>query len=134
MRALVLPVGDAYYAVPLAGAREVIPAPQVTPLPLAPPAVRGVFSLRGDIVPLLDTGALLGMGALEAIPFAAVVDAADGSAALGLTGAPTSARLSERVGATETPGTAGAYDADGKPVVLLDVPALLAAALGVGLP
>jgi len=30
--------------------------PRVTQLPTAPAVVRGVFNLRGDIVPLLDTG------------------------------------------------------------------------------
>lgn len=38
----------------------------MTPLPLAPPAVRGLLNLRGRIVPAVDLRAVLGLPAPEA--------------------------------------------------------------------
>ena len=42
--------------------REVVASPEVALLVTAPPFVLGLFNLRGQIVPLFDTAALLGVG------------------------------------------------------------------------
>jgi purine-binding chemotaxis protein CheW len=42
------------YAVPLGRVREVIPFEQVTRVPKMAPALRGVTSLRGQVVPVVD--------------------------------------------------------------------------------
>src|SRR5262245_14406336 len=55
-RVLSLPIGDV---------RETLPLQPITHLFLTPPALAGVFSLRGDIVPALDRGVLLGMPRTE---------------------------------------------------------------------
>jgi len=41
--------------------RETLPVPPITRVFLVPPCLSGVFSLRGDIVPVIDLGILLGL-------------------------------------------------------------------------
>ena len=60
-RAILLPVGRDWYALPPVALQEVVAGPVVTEVPMAPPTVRGLFNVRGQIVPLLDTGVLLGL-------------------------------------------------------------------------
>lgn len=50
-------------ALPIADVRETLPVPPITRVFLVPACVAGVFSLRGDIVPVLDLGVLLGLPA-----------------------------------------------------------------------
>ena len=85
-RWLLIPVGPEWYVLPLARTREVVRAPVATRLPAAPSAVLGVFNLRGDLVPLLDTAALLGTGRLERSPCVAGVDTPHGPAGLAISG------------------------------------------------
>jgi purine-binding chemotaxis protein CheW len=53
--------GDDYF-VATEQVRELVAAAPLTPLPGAPPWVRGVFNLRGAVVPLVDLGRKLGVG------------------------------------------------------------------------
>jgi len=46
--------------------RETLPGPPITRVFLVPACLAGVFSLRGDIVPVIDLGVLLGVGATTA--------------------------------------------------------------------
>jgi purine-binding chemotaxis protein CheW len=46
---------------PSAEVREVLRQPWVTPVPLLPPAVRGVFSARGELVTVIDLRRRLGL-------------------------------------------------------------------------
>ena len=73
-----------------------VAGPTVTPLATAPAVVLGLFNLRGEIVPLFDTAALLGVGHRHAGRFAAVVHTAHGPAALAATGFPQRADLGHR--------------------------------------
>jgi len=50
-------------ALPIACVRETLPVPPITRVFLVPPCLTGVFSLRGDIVPVIDLGILLGLPA-----------------------------------------------------------------------
>lgn len=50
-------------ALPIAEVRETLPVPPITRVFLVPMCLAGVFSLRGDIVPVLDLGVLLGFPA-----------------------------------------------------------------------
>jgi purine-binding chemotaxis protein CheW len=52
-------------ALPIADVRETLPIQPITRVVLTPPALAGVFSLRGDIVPVIDLGVLLGIGRTE---------------------------------------------------------------------
>jgi purine-binding chemotaxis protein CheW len=50
-------------ALPIADVRETLPVPPITRVFLVPACVAGVLSLRGDIVPVIDLGILLGLPA-----------------------------------------------------------------------
>lgn len=127
MRALLLPVGSDTYAVELAAAREVVAAPDVQPLPTAPPSVVGVFNLRGEIVPAFDTAMLLGLGAGDpGAPFVAIVETTLGPAGLTMSGIGESVELGDPVGVAETPGTIATYVQADRLIVLIDTEALLA--------
>jgi purine-binding chemotaxis protein CheW len=52
-------------ALPIGDVRETLPLQPITHLFLTPPALAGVFSLRGEIVPALDLGVLLGLQRTE---------------------------------------------------------------------
>ena len=73
MDAVLVPVGDDLYAVPIGWVREVVPRPPLTELVTAPPTVLGLFNLRGEIVPLLDTAVMLALGRGGPVSFAVVL-------------------------------------------------------------
>jgi chemotaxis signal transduction protein len=105
--------------------REVVADPEVALLATAPAFVLGLFNLRGQIVPLFDTAALLGVGAVGQVKFAAVVETEYGLAGLAATDLPQRARLTTPTGPSELAGTNGVYEIDRRVVVLLDPEALL---------
>jgi chemotaxis signal transduction protein len=43
-------------ALPVSVVREVVAAPAITPVPLAPPSLRGLAPVRGGVLPLIDLG------------------------------------------------------------------------------
>ena len=124
--ALVIPVGVDWYALDVRAVREVVTNPHVTDVPTAGASVLGVFNLRGDIVPLFDTGALLSLGPLPPCFFAAVVETAMGLAGLAASGVPEAVSLGEPTGPSDAEGTAGSYVVGTRVVTLLDLDALLA--------
>lgn len=52
-------------ALPIGDVRETLPVQPVTRVFLTPACLAGVFSLRGEIVPVIDLGVLLGMARTE---------------------------------------------------------------------
>lgn len=60
-RLLLFRVGGQSCALPMEHIREVERVGRVTPVPGAPGFVKGLIQLRGEILPLLDLGALLGL-------------------------------------------------------------------------
>jgi chemotaxis signal transduction protein len=127
--ALLIPVGSDTYAVSLETVREVVVDPRVTELPTSPPVVRGVFNVRGDIVPLLDTGLLLGLRPVMEEPYAVLVETPHGTAGLVATDMPLTVRLNESVGHSDIEGTTETYlVADARLAVALDVAVLLSPA------
>jgi purine-binding chemotaxis protein CheW len=62
---LVLWLGDDPYALPVERVREIVRLRPITPMPRVPEAVRGVLSLRGDIVQVIDLRRRLGLAAGE---------------------------------------------------------------------
>lgn len=128
MRALRLRVGEDDYAVPMEMAREVLAAPDVTRLPTSPASVLGVCNVRGEIIPVFDTGVLLGIGRLPTFESIAIVETSLGPAGLASGEVGESIELGEQVGQTDGPGTVGAFavaSARGGLAVLIDVDALL---------
>lgn len=128
VRALAVPVGPDLYAVPIGAVREVVKAPLLTRLPTAPGIILGLFNLRGEIVPLLDTPALLGLSRIPGWSFVAVVRSSLGPAGLAATALPEPVVLAEPVGPSESPATAGTYAVGERLAVLLDIEALLGGA------
>jgi purine-binding chemotaxis protein CheW len=63
VRACLFSLSGATFAVEVRQAREVVDVEDLTPVPLAPPALRGVTNLRGYILPVLDARPLLGFRA-----------------------------------------------------------------------
>ena len=126
MQALLLSVGADRYALELTAIREVVLAPTVTPLPGAPASVLGVVNLRGEVVPVLDTAALLGAGRLERLTFVAVAETRHGPAALAADGEPSTVSLDKPAGAAESPVASGRFALPDGLVALLDVDVLLA--------
>jgi len=58
---LVLWLGDDPYALPVERVREIVRLRPITPMPRVHEAVRGVLSLRGDIVQVIDLRRRLGL-------------------------------------------------------------------------
>jgi chemotaxis signal transduction protein len=122
---LFLPVGGDLYALPVEWVREVVAAPVVARLVTAPSIVLGLFNLRGHIVALLDTAALMGIGTIGTTAFAVVVNTPQGPVGLATTDVPQRGPLDLPAGESELPGTSGLYQVAGRIVVLLNPAALL---------
>ena len=125
MRVLVLAVNAAYFAVPMATVRQVLRHPVVTRVPLSPPGLLGVVNVRGEIVPLLDTGVMTATGALSDPPFAVLVNGDKDVVALAAEELPTAGDFEAPVGAGTHPGELGIYSHGGRLVVLVDVEELV---------
>jgi purine-binding chemotaxis protein CheW len=125
LEALLIPVAGDWHALDVGCVREVLTEPLVTELPGAPDQVLGVFNLRGEIVPLFDTAALLGLGTLASSPFVVVVESRLGPAGLAATGIPEAVTLGEPTGATEMPGATAFYTIGKRVATLLDLETLL---------
>ncbi len=65
LRLVCFELRDQELAFPIDEVRETLPIQPITRVVLTPPALAGVFSLRGDIVPAIDLGILLGIGRTE---------------------------------------------------------------------
>lgn len=57
---IVFALGGVRHAAELRWVREVVTLGFVTEIPTAPPGLSGAFNLRGNLVPVLDTGVLVG--------------------------------------------------------------------------
>ena len=125
MDAVLVPVDGDLYAVPTGWVREVVTAPTLTPLVTGPAVVLGLFNLRGEIVPLLDTASLLGVGGIDPVAFAVVLHTHLGPVGLSATGFPPRRQLGEPLGPSELISGAELHRVDGQVVVLLDVQAVL---------
>jgi chemotaxis signal transduction protein len=126
VRALLLPVGADRYALDLTRICEVVRGPELTSLPGAPPGVLGVMNLRGEVVPVLDSAALLGTGRLARADYAVVADTDAGLAALAADGEPATVELAEAAGPSELEAGIARFAVGDAVVALLDLDALLA--------
>lgn len=130
MRALLMPLGDEWYAVGAERVKEVVAEPRPTRLPGSQLGVLGVISLRGEIVPLVDTATLLGLEVPAPASFAVVVHTAEGLAALTATAIPEVVTLDGELGRSDLPGSSSRYRFGPRLVVALDVDEILAIARG----
>src|SRR5262249_47331611 len=60
LRACIFTVGAEPFAFDLRRVREVVVLDELTSVPAAPPQIVGVANLRGDVLPIVDPGHLLG--------------------------------------------------------------------------
>lgn len=74
-------VDELYLGIDALTVQEVLRNPGLTPVPLAPPAIRGLINLRGQIVTAIDLGARLGRTPTER-RMNVVVRAGEGSVSL----------------------------------------------------
>jgi purine-binding chemotaxis protein CheW len=58
-------IGETLCGIPIYDVQEINPVSQITAVPLAPPYIRGMINLRGQIVAILDAGEKLGLGKTE---------------------------------------------------------------------
>ncbi len=58
------------FSLPVSSVREVLPLPELEPVPLAPPELLGSFQLRGEIVPVVRPDSLLAIGSADTAPSA----------------------------------------------------------------
>jgi len=77
-------VGDQQYAIDIMSVREIRGWTNSTPLPNAPSHVLGMINLRGAILPVVDLGARLGLGASRPGASSVVVVAQIGPREVGL--------------------------------------------------
>jgi len=124
-RVLVLTVNAASFAVPMTSVHQVLRHPVVTRVPLSPTGLMGVLNIRGEIVPLLDTGVLTATGPLGEPPFAVLVSSEKEMVALAAEELPVAADFEEPVGPGTQPGELGVYSNGGRLVVLVDVEQLV---------
>ncbi|MFN7980645.1 MAG: chemotaxis protein CheW [Vicinamibacterales bacterium] len=73
-----------YFGIRVLSVQEVIRHQDMTPVPLAPPVIRGLINLRGQIVTALDLRERLGLTRRtdDALPMNVVVRTADGAVSL----------------------------------------------------
>ena len=121
IRVLMFGVNNAFFAVPMDTVHQVLRNPVVTTIPLSPTGLLGVVNVRGEIVPLLDTGVLTGTGALNASPFAVLVSGQKDMVALAAEELPIAADFEEPVGPGSRSGELGVYSSGGRLVVLIDI-------------
>ncbi len=133
-RACLVRLAGALFAVDVRYAREVVVFEEYTPVPLAPAHLIGVVNLRGQVMPLVDTRAFVGLELARAtrdakalvvehehLPAAFLIDDAVG--------------LETLVSAPAADGetgvfTAGRLEREGGAVMLLDVARILEAVGG----
>jgi purine-binding chemotaxis protein CheW len=65
LQVLSFEVGAQTYCVPVSAVREIRGVTPPTPLPEAPPYVRGVINLRGQVMPVIDLSWRLGKGVAQ---------------------------------------------------------------------
>src|SRR5260370_5217963 len=118
MRVLVLAVNAAYFAVPMTTVLQVLRHPVVTRVPLSPSGLLGVVNVRGEIVPLLDTGVMTATGALSDPPFAVLVNGEKDVLALAAEELPTAVDFQEPVGPGSHPAELAVYS-PARPLLVL---------------
>jgi purine-binding chemotaxis protein CheW len=124
--------GGEHYALRVEGVREIARRDRVTPVPGAPPAVLGVWNLRGDVVAAIDLAAMLGLAPDGGEGRVIVVEDGELRAGLAVEEVLDVAALPEALEPVDSRYLAGAALVDRTQVGVIDLPALLAAAAGEG--
>ncbi|ADO73681.1 chemotaxis protein CheW [Stigmatella sp. ncwal1] len=102
---LVFACGSSWYAVPAESAAEVVTFPELTRVPGSPAHLLGVFAHRGEVIPVVDIGLLVGKGS-QSTRRAVLVRLPRGTLALT---ASTVAGVSPVTGSLEPLGASGVH-------------------------
>ncbi|MFP4091237.1 MAG: chemotaxis protein CheW [Cyclobacteriaceae bacterium] len=65
---LTFKMGDESFATPVSKVREILEFGKVTRVPNAPPYLRGIVNLRGQVLPVVDTRMKFGLPSVEETP------------------------------------------------------------------
>lgn len=122
---LVVKVGDERYAIAVQEVREVRTGLDPAPLPGAPPVVLGLEKVRGEVMPVVDLGALIGAGAPDEPAAIVVVEDAGRSAALAVGELLEVKPLSEERTQEDSEMLRSSALVDGVLVGIVDTPAVL---------
>ena len=134
VRVLVFRLGEETYGLPVDVVREIVSDARPTRVPGAPASVRGVISLRGEIVSVIDPGVRLGLsGVAGSRPVLAVIRRDDVSTALAVDAIADIIEIPEADIAAPLPlldravadAVAGSFDTPEGPVALLSAAPLL---------
>lgn len=127
------------YGVDILCVQEIRGWENATPLPNAPPHIKGVINLRGTIVPIVDLRQCFGLDSIEYTPVTVVivlkVESSSGSRIMGIvvdavsdvyTLSETEMKMPPDLGdAVQTDYIRGLVNVDGKMVILLNINRLL---------
>lgn len=110
---LTFELAGAPYAVPVERVREIVRIRPITPIPRVPDDVRGVISLRGEIVQVIDLRRKLGLDPVEPTRSSRIIVVHDGETEVAgvLVDAVTQVlRITEDAIRPAAPGESGAVD------------------------
>lgn len=114
-----------HYALPVARVLEVVETGDVTPVAGAPATIAGVRNLRGQLVPVLDLAAVLGLPRSASPRCIAIAEDDLGRVGLAIDGVLDVNVLPAADSDVAIPGLDGAVLVDGTLVGVVDVPALV---------
>jgi chemotaxis signal transduction protein len=118
---LLVAIGDERYAVPIQEVREVAAVGELTPVPGAPRAVMGVQNLRGQVITVVDLGAVLGTSTPVARRALVVVEDGGDPVALAVDTVVDVGAVDAQPGEDVEAPLAGSAVVDGRLVGILDV-------------
>lgn len=133
-RVLLVRVGDERVALPLGAVREVVDAPKIFAVPMAPETLCGQLALRGQHMPVMNVARLLGIPR-ESMDVPVAVVLADGSLALAVDDALDAVELPDAAlrpapsGAAQREALRALVQLDATVALLVDVTALTRAAV-----
>lgn len=119
-------VGRESYAFPIDGVLEVAEAEEITPVPGAARGVLGVRNLRGQVLPVIDLGRVLGVGGDDRPSRLVVVEHRGSTAAVAVDELQDVEPLPDLSGDHESRYMLGATLVDGTLVGVVDVAELMA--------
>lgn len=122
---LLVALGEDRYALGIEWVCEVLRSSEGTAVPGAPPAVRGVLNLRGELLPALETATLLGLAERDRSAPIVVVEAGARRAGLAVRALIDVVSLPLGLEPSDRPLLLGSALLDGALIGVVDVPALL---------
>jgi purine-binding chemotaxis protein CheW len=122
-------VAEEHYALPVEQVVEVVERGHLTPLPGAPPEVIGIHNLRGQVLPVVDLAAPLGLEARDPARIV-IAEAGEGRAGFAVDAVIDVAELPPASERRESPHLRGAVLVEGTLIGVLDVESVLAPLAG----